>query len=208
VDIGSDQVTVDRERLIIHAAEPMDWPIREFCRVPIYFAGRKYYLRSKRAGERPRQIIYELWPWPAELHESSGRHVIYDEAYVLARDELAAKRRGHERLYLVLLPAYPLLGLCWSRFKNHVLVRLGFEPGSITKASVALTFCLFMVQGIFVGWLAGGMLMYFLGRPGLRLADWALVFVLGADSVMRFSQSLKLDVELHWGFCEWLWPRR
>jgi hypothetical protein len=47
-----------------------------------------------------------------------------------------------------------------------------------------------------------------LNRPGLRAVDWALMLVLGADSFMRFGQSLKLDVEDHWGFCEWLWPKR
>jgi hypothetical protein len=31
VNIGSDKVCVEPERLIIHAAEPMDLPIREFC---------------------------------------------------------------------------------------------------------------------------------------------------------------------------------
>jgi len=208
VIIGSDKVEAERERVIIHAAEPMDWPIREFCRIPLYFQGQKYYLRSRRKGERPYAMVYELWPWPADLQDASARHIIYDEAYVLARDDLAARRRGHERLYLALLPLYPLLGFCWSRFKNRVLARLGFEPRSITTASVALTFSLFLAEGIFVGWLAGGILMYLLRQPGLRAVDWALLLVLGADSIMRFGQSLKLDVEDHWGFCEWLWPRR
>ena len=206
--IGSDQVDVVGERLMIHAAEPMDWPIREFCRVPIYFEGRKYYVRSKRKGERPCKAVYELWPWPAELHESARQHVIYDEAYVNERDALAARRRGYELVHLLLLPAYPLLGLCWSRFKNRVLAEVGFEPRSITTASVALTFSLFMAEGVFVGWLAGGALLYLIGRPGLRAADWALLLVLGADSLVRFNQSLRSDVDYYWGFCEWLWPKR
>src|SRR3989442_11557061 len=85
VNIGSDKVWVEPERLIIHAAEPMDLPIREFCRVPLYFQGRKYYLRSKRKVERPHAMSYELWPWPTDLHESSTRQVVYDEAYVVER---------------------------------------------------------------------------------------------------------------------------
>jgi hypothetical protein len=206
--VGSDQVNVEGNRLIIHAAEPMDWPIREFCRIPICFESRKYYVRSKHKGERPYAMVYELWPWPANLHEASTRQVVYDAAYVVERDEIATRQRGHERCYVVLLPVYPLLGFCWSRFNNRVLVSLGFEPGSITKASVALTFSLFMAEGIFVGWLSGGILMYRLGRPSLRAVDWALMLLLGADSFMRFGQSLKLDVVDHWGFCEWLWPKR
>ena len=69
--IGSDQIYSDAEILIIHAAAPMDWQIREFCKVPILFQGRKYYLRSKRKTEQPRKMVYELCPWPPDLHNAS-----------------------------------------------------------------------------------------------------------------------------------------
>jgi hypothetical protein len=208
LNIGSDKVCVEPERLIIHAAEPMDLPIREFCRVPLYFQGGKYCLLSKHKGERPYAMVYELLPWPRDLHEASTRQVVYDDAYVIERDKMAAKGRCDEWLRTALLLFYPLLGLCWSRFKNGVLGSLGFETSSITKASIALTFNLFMAEGVFVGWLAGGILTYLIGQPKLRTVDWALMLLLGADSLMRFGQSLKLDVEHHWGFCEWLWPKR
>jgi hypothetical protein len=208
VNIGSDKVYLEQGRLIVHAAEAMDWPIREFSRVPIYFQEQKYYVRSKREGERPYRVVYELWPWPEDVHEASTKWVVYDEAYVAERDKAAAKARRKERLYAILLPVYPLLGLFWSGFKNRVLGTLGFEPRSITQASIALTFGIFIAEGIFVGWLAGGILMYLLGRSALRPVDWLLLLVLGADSTMRFGQALKLDVEHFWGFCEWLWPGR
>ena len=201
LNIGRDKVCLEPERLIIHAVEPMDLPIREFCRVPVYFEGQKYYVRSKSVGERPRGVVYELWPWPPELQEASTRPVFYDEAYVIERDKMAATRRQQARLHLVLLPLYPLLGLCWSRFKNQVLGALGFEPGSITKASIFLTFNAFIVDGIFVGWLGGGIV-------GVRVWDWALLLLLGADAALRYGQSLKLDVEHYWGICEWMWPGR
>ena len=41
---------------------------------------------------------------------------------------------------------------------------------------------------------------YFLGRPALRPMDWVLMLLLGADSAMRFGQSLKMDLEPYWGF--------
>lgn len=201
IHIGTDSVSREPERLFIHAAEPMDLPIREFCKVPVYFQGQKYYVRSRQAGERPYKVVYELLPWPPELREASTRQVFYDESYVLERDALAAARRRHERIHLILLPLYPLLGLCWSRFKNRVLVPWGFEPGSITKASVFLTFNAFLVEGIFVGWLGGGIV-------GVRIWDWTLLMLLGADTVLRYGQSLKLDVERHWGICEWMRPGR
>jgi len=49
--------------------------------------------------------------------------------------------------------------------------------------------------------------MYFLERPALQPLDWMLVLLLGADSALRFSQSLKMDVEQHWGIFEWLWHK-
>lgn len=201
LNIGTDRVCLEPERLIIHAAEPMDLPIRESCKVPVYFQGQKYYVHSKQAGECSRAVVYELWPWPPELQEASSRQVFYDEAYVIERNKLAATRRHHGRVHLVLLPFYPLLGLCWSRFKNQVLGAWGFEPSSITKASIFLTFNAFIGYGILVGWLGGGIV-------GVRLWDWALLFLLGADTALRYGQSLKLDVEHLWGICEWMWPGR
>jgi hypothetical protein len=208
VIIGSDEVSLDAERVFIHAARPMDWPIREFCRVPIWFEGQKYYLRSKHAGQSPRPVVYELWPWPADFHGASTREVVYDEDYVLKRDEAASDDRRNHRLYLALLPLYPLLGLLWSGFKGRVLCPLGFEPASITNASVFLIFNLFVVEAVFTGWLAGGLLTYFLGQPALRPVDWTILLLLGADSLMRFSQSFKSEIEGHWGFFEWLRPGR
>jgi len=81
LNIASDEVVFDGERVVIQAAEPMDWPVREFCKVPVFFRGRKYYLRSKRGVEQPRPMVYELWPWPADLHEASQHTVVYDEVH-------------------------------------------------------------------------------------------------------------------------------
>ncbi len=205
---GSDKVCLREDRLIVHATEVMDWPIREFSKVPIYFQERRYYVRAKRDAEPPYRVVYELWPWPEDLHEVSAKWVVYDEAYVVERNRAAAKARRKEWLYAILLPVYPVLGLFWSGFKHRVLGPLGFETRSITQASIALIFGLFIAEGIFVGWLAGGILVYLGGWPALRCVDWLVMLLLGADLLVRFSQSLKLDVEHCWGFCEWLWPGR
>ncbi|HEV2391271.1 MAG TPA: hypothetical protein VG146_02805 [Verrucomicrobiae bacterium] len=207
MNVGSDEVYVEGGRVVIRAAKPMDWTIREFCKVPIFFQGQKYYLRSKCKGDKNHPVVYELSPWPTELHEAAPFGIIYDEAYTTERDLNEAKNRHYRCSYLALLPFYPFLGLFWSGFKDRPLSVLGFEPGSITKASIALTFNLFIAEGIFVGWLAGGMMTYFLGHPRLRPLDWVLMLLLGADTIMRFGQSLKLDVTRHWGFCEWLLPQ-
>src|SRR5207245_5020271 len=143
----------------------MDWPVREFCKVPILFDGRKYYLRSNRSAKPPRPMIYELWPWPADLHEASPNAVVYDAAYAIERDKAAAKARRLQRLYLALIPLYPFLGLFWSGFKNRVLGPVGFESGSVTKISILLTFNLFIAEGIFVRWLGRDLCTYLLSPP-------------------------------------------
>jgi hypothetical protein len=73
-----------------------------------------------------------------DLQEASPHLVFYDEDYTIERDKAAARARRDDRLYLALLPLYPLLGLLWSGFKSRVLDPLGLEPGSITKASIVL----------------------------------------------------------------------
>jgi hypothetical protein len=208
ISVETDRVCLHGDHLIIEAVEPMDWPVREFCRVPIFFEARKFHVRRVTDGIAPFARRYELWPWPADLHDQSTQSVSYDATYVKARDEAARARRGRDRWHLVLLPFFPFLGLCWSGFKQRVLTKAGFEPRSITSASIALMFNLLLVEGIFVGWLGSGMLMWFLRNTNLRTVDLALTALLAADVVLRYSQHLKLDVDQPWGFCEWLWPRK
>jgi hypothetical protein len=206
--VGSDRVWIDGEHLMIEAAEPMDWPVREFCKVPIYFEGRKYYLRGKTQAESPFAARYELWPWPIDLKDQSTRSVFYDLEYVTDRDEAAKRRRRFDTTHFLLLPFYPLLGLCWSSFKNRVLQPVGFEPRSITWASVVLIFNLCIIEGIFVGWLQGGLLLWWFGSGNLRSVDVAVLLVLALDAAWRGHRLLKSDVQEHLGFCEWVWPRK
>jgi hypothetical protein len=201
--VGSDEVHVESERVFIRAARAMDWPIREFCRMPIWFAGRKYYLRAKHTEAKSNRPVYELWPWPDDLHGGSTQGVIYDDAYVAERDRNAGTARRCHWAYLLLLPLYPVLGLFWSRFKNVVFVPMGFEIGSLTKVSVVFTFYLFFLHAIFAGWLQTGFLVLLIS-PSLQWLDWVLLLAMALDCAMRFGQTLKSDVTEHWGFCEWL----
>jgi hypothetical protein len=206
--VWSDTVCPDGDRLVVLATEPMDWPMREFCRVPIFFRDRKYYCRAKTKAEPPHSMRYELWPWPADDPETSAQAVFYDEAYVEARNRHArGDRRGH-LIHLALLPLYPVLGLCWSGFKEKTLGPVGFEPSSITIASVALLFNLCVLEIIFVRFLFGGLIMWTAGDEGLRWVDWLVFWVCSADCLVRYSGSLCSGSEYHLGFYEWLWPRR
>ncbi|MFN7139644.1 MAG: hypothetical protein ACK4UN_09915 [Limisphaerales bacterium] len=202
--IGSDRVTRIDGRLIIHAKQEMDWPIREFCRVPIYVSGEKYYLRTKRPAEAPFAMIYELWPWPADLFEASPKSIVYDQEYVQERNREASSNRNQSVAYILLFPFYPFLGLFWSGFKNNVLNPIGFEPGSISRASVFLVFNLSVLEAIFAGWMGGGMLAFYLNTPALVKVDRVLLFLFAFDALFRFSRSLNTDHQDHWGFCEWL----
>lgn len=208
IQVGTDRVCVGSEGVVIEARQPMDWPVREFCRVPIHFEGRKYFVRSSGEAVAPYARRYDLWPWPADQPEQTTRVVVYDAAYAAERDAMARARRSGDRWHFILLPFFPFLGLCWSGFKNDVLMKAGFEPRSITSASIALVFNWLIIEGIFVGWLRGGMLMWFLGNGNLRGVDLLLTVLLFADVVLRYGQHLQSDVDRPWGFCEWLQPRK
>jgi hypothetical protein len=206
--VATDKVVFQGDLLVIHATEVMDWRIREFCKVPIWFRDQKYYLRSKRPAQTPRGMIYELLPWPADFHGGeSPQSIRYDEDYVLARNSLAGSVRRHDRSYHFLVPLYPFLGLTWSNFKNGTLARCGFDPQAITSASVFLTFATFSLQGVFIGRFRAGLLTQIFGG-GFMLYDVALWLLLGLDTVIRYTSLLKGDTDRPLGFCQWLWPKR
>ena len=195
--IGPDEVVVADDGIVILSPADMPWHVREFCRVPIWHGGTKYYLRDKRFDETRRRFIYDLRHWPADHPQESSEVIDYDVAYVAARDEHSAAARNRQRVHDLLLFCYPFLGFLWSDYKNRTLGRLGFVPDSITRASVFVGYIVCVVTGIFVGWL------------GFRdsLVMWAVMVVSGVDTLLRFSQSLRLDVQRHWGFLEWLFDR-
>jgi hypothetical protein len=187
----------------------MDWRIREFSKVPIWFCGQKFYLRSKRTGQPPRGVIYELALWPEDLHGAeSSQSIRYDEDYVIARNRLAGSVRRHDRFYHFLVPLYPFLGLAWSDFKNKTLARCGFDPVSITSASVFLIFSSFILQSVFISKFGGGFLTQFFGSREFLIFDWAFMALLGLDTLIRYSHGLKGETERPLGFCQWIWPKR
>jgi hypothetical protein len=206
--VGSDRVRRDGERLAVFATEPMDWPIREFSRIPIFVNESKYYCRAKTKAERPYAMRYELWPWPSDGPETSYDSIRYDEAYVEARNRHARGNRRDDLIRFALLPLYPFLGHLWSGFKENTLAPIGIEVSSITKISVAVEFYLSVLETIFAGWLAGGMVTWVSGNEDLRWVDWALLLVGSADCAIRYSGLLRHGSDYHLGFCEWLWRRR
>ncbi|MEY4387714.1 MAG: hypothetical protein RLY20_2997 [Verrucomicrobiota bacterium] len=214
IQVGSDKVILDGHRILIDAKHPiLDWSVREFCHHPIYFEGWRYLLVGKRRIAKPFAIRYELHSWPEDLHESSSISFTYDEAFVAARDAQLHQEQRHEALWFLLLPLYPLLGLCWSRFKERVLWPIGFVPTSITSASVLFVFVLLVVEAVFYGWLQGGLFLILTRRSfdWWIIHDWVdllLMFALGWDCSVRFRQLFLEDTPVPDGLFEWIWPKR
>ena len=211
-NVGSDELRFERDLVVIHARNPIaDWRVREFCRNAIYFEGHKYFLLQRNKAERPFAARYTLAPWPDDLHEESPRSFIYDEDFVASRDAGFFTERRRSVAWHLLLPVYPLLGLCWTGVKERVLWPIGFVPTSITSASVMLVFCITFLDSIFFGYLGGGVVIRSLGAEALGgwavLADFLLIGLLALDCMVRFGQLLEGEEPVPDGFLEWVFRR-
>lgn len=205
--IGRDKVQVGDFTVTVFAMRPMaDWTVREFSIVPIYFRGHKFHLKKTLEGPAPFACRYELAPWHPELGMESSLSIVYDEDYVTDRDRDHRTDRRYDHLHSALFGIYPLLGFCWSGFKERVLSRIGFEPVEITEASVFLAFSFFVVEGIFAGAFHTGFLTVMFGRRVLFWLDAALLILLPADSAVRYGHVIRGD-SCPGGFLEWLFKR-
>jgi hypothetical protein len=102
-----------------------------------------------------------------------------------------------------LLPLYPLLGFCWSGFKERVLWPIGFLPPSITAASTMLTVGFVLVDGILFGFLGGGLIAQLrLHVPLANLFDLLLLATMSLDCAVRYGQLLDHE-PVPDGFLEW-----
>lgn len=212
VQVGSDKVILDGYRVIIDAAHPIhDWSVREFCHHPIYFEGWKYLLVGKRRLPKPFAMRYELYAWPADLHEASTREFTYDEDFVAARDAQFAAEHRHTVLWCLLSPLYPFLGFFWSGFKERVLWPIGFVPSTISKVSLMFGFSFLLAETILYGWLGHGFLPLvtrWTFHWGIHdVPDAVLIVLLACDCVKRFDQMFLDHVPVPYGFWEWMFRR-
>jgi len=206
--VGSDVVRVAEDRLIVFARREMiDWKIRQFCVVPIYFRGHKFHLVGKSPGPAPFAYRYELALWHAGVGNESTLAIHYNEDYVAERDQAANREKRYGHLHPALFVFYPFLGFCWTGFKERVLAAIGFDPVEITEASVMFAFAFFMLEGVFVFYFRAGFLGMLFGRSLLFLLDWLLMFIVPLDCAMRFGRLIFHD-SVPPGFMEWLFRRR
>jgi hypothetical protein len=206
--VGRDKVQVGDFTVTVFAMRPMvDWTVREFSIVPIYFRGHKFYLKKRLEGPAPFACRYELAPWYPQLGMESSLSIVYDEDYVADRDRYFRVDRRNDHLHSALFGIYPLLGFCWSGFKERVLSRIGFEPVDITEASVFIELSFFIVEGIFAGAFHSGFLAALFGRGLLFGLDWTLLLVLPLDCAVRYGHVIRGDA-YPGGFLEWLFKRQ
>jgi hypothetical protein len=206
--VGPDQVRVGDETITVFAMREMpDWTVREFCIVPIHFRGHKFFLKHKSPGPPPYAFRYELAPWYSALGQESNCPIHYDEEYVADRDRHSRHNRRQDHLHSALFVVYPFLGFCWSGFKERVLGPIGFEPGSITEASVMISVGFWLLEGTFVGAFHVGFLAILFSCWPLTWLDYLLVFLLPLDSAVRYGQIIAGDASPG-GFLEWLFNRR
>ena len=206
--VGPDLVRVGDETITVFAMREMpDWTVREFCKVPIHFRGHKFFLLRKSPGPPPYACRYELAPWHPELGQESSCPIHYDEDYVADRDLHSRSSRRQDHLRAALFGVYPFLGYGWSGFKERVLGPIGFEPGSITEASVMITVGFWLLEGTFVGAFHVGFLAILFSCWPLTWLDYVLVVLLPLDSAIRFGQIIRGDSAPD-GFLEWVFNHR
>ncbi len=228
INVGPDRVTIEDAQVVIEAKNPMpDWTVREYCRTPIWFQEQKYYLRQKRAAEKPYAMRYVLAPWSVEeCGPTSAAELVYDAETVASRDQGVRMGRMEDIGKAFLLLFYPFVGFLWTRTKEK-LARCGIVPRTVTGVSIMLEFGLVMLDGVFAkllimgslrsGHLAlGGILRAFIGQDYLNFGlfqvrvlwlDVVLFAFLLLDCVMRYGYHLA-DTENYLGVAEWIVRRK
>jgi len=203
VKIGSDRVIFRGGSVIVYASRLMeDWQVREFCQIPVFFRGRKYHIKRKSRVDPPYVLAYELELWPAEYQGESTLSITYDERYVNQRDQQSRTEGREEFTHLALLAVYPLLGFLWSDFKDRRLERFGFQPRSITEASLYVQVAFVACELVFLALARTGFFDAVFQRAGTPV-DLLLLLVCVADLMARGSQMFRGD-ERPDGFLEWL----
>lgn len=193
-NIGKDRVASRGEMLLVDAAcEMPDWKATRYRRTAVVFRERTYFVASISTGPGGGHR-YVLEPWPEDMHDSPGRTIHYDEAYVRERDEQRRRRARIENESLVLYFVSPLLGFLPSGLKLALNDRYGYHPVTVTGRSVFVERLLMLCLMVFVplGLLAG--------IPIVPVAGLLLMVLV--DLPIRQNRLLRGTMR-QYGFWEW-----
>jgi hypothetical protein len=204
IEVGTDEVLLYGNKVVVCSPKRMDdWEAKDFQRPKILFQGDPYYLSRKLPGDATRPYRYELGPWPDYLEEEPKHTLTYDEEYVNRRDTRFKKVRSVTGRQSRLTFLYPILGFCWSGFKERFLEPHGFNPLRISLFSCILAYVIFMGELISFFFLASGLLERFFGS-GIQWLDYLFLLVLPIDSAVRFFQIVNGTARYPVGFLEWI----
>jgi hypothetical protein len=218
--IGTDKVLVkDDGAVVVHASSPMpDWRATRYRKTAVVFEDRTYFVatRTTLPGGWCR---YLLQPWPEDLHDSPARTVLYDEAYVLEREERRRAQQKHEVRAVGLFAVAWLLGFLPSGLKLRLNERYAIDPGTATRQSLFIQYlvALGLLTVFAIGFVAGalgpafgapsgaasGAVFTGLFRPTRLLLT---VVVLALDATIR-TDRLQRGSMRQYGFGEWIFRR-
>ena len=201
---GTDSIRRDGDRLVVYSPEPMpEWRVGRYRRTAIRVQGQRYAVIAARPAVAGHEYVLELWPpVPNEL---ASQEIVYDDAYVRARQEDVRELRWRRRQAWAIAPAWPVLGFLPRSIKTTLQLRVGFEPVAGTRRSVILELVLFVLLCVFtwframngVDWLTmkvGG---------GGELRDALVGIAILAD--LGFRASILFDDDyVPYGFWEWV----
>jgi len=226
INVGSDQVTITDNEVVIEARHEMpDWEVCTMQVPAVHFEGRKYFLAEKGRARPPYAVRYVLRAWPEGKTPNPKLFHIYNAEAVAEREAARSSGRREEMMRAQLLIFYPFLGLLWSGLQKQ-LVRLGFLPHAISGISIFTVFSLFFLQSAFIAlmmqasarsgsMMIGGMIRAMMGQNYIQVGPWSIpvgildglvTVVLLSDVLVRYTRYLR-DQEWAGGFLEWLIPR-
>jgi hypothetical protein len=146
IRIGSDQVTITNDEVVIEAKhETAGWEVRTNNAPAIYFRENKYLLVEKGQAQPPFKIRYVLRPWPPGKIQNPKLFLNYGEDSVAERDSSRRGEAFNSVVWVCLLPLYPFLGLLWSGTQQR-LVRFGYVPRTITGLSIFTSFAMMLAK--------------------------------------------------------------
>lgn len=198
--VGSDQVTVDGDRmLVVSRANMHGWDVRRHRHTAIRFDGRLWRVASKSAFAGG-DVRYELVPMTELEQDVAGSVVDYGPAFVTRRDQDSQLRKRHELGGSLLRLVSPLVGLLSARIKGHLEETYGIDSVGTTWHSIC-------VEGVIA---AAGLCFAAIGIIGGKFPMWGLFIVpagmLAADAIVRWER-IVWEERPPPGFYEWLFRK-